>query len=75
MMKGQNLVKLLFISVYLITFQVLTMSALAKSSTFGNKSAVLQKRSRDENGICNERTCDTTCITTSYPCFNFPKCK
>ena len=74
-MKGQNLVKPQFIGVYLIIFDVLTMSAITESSTIGEKSAVLQKRSRDENGICNERTCDTTCITTSYPCFNFPKCK
>ena len=74
-MKGQNLEKLQFICAYLIIFQVLTMSALTESSTSADKSAVLQKRSSDKNGICNERTCDTTCITTSYPCFNFPKCK
>lgn len=74
-MKGQSPEKLQFIGAYWIIFQVLTMSALTESTTVAVKSAVLQKRSRDENGICNERTCDTTCITTSYPCFNFPKCK
>ena len=67
--------KLQSIVAFLILFTSVVMNSSTESLSVYDESTHLQKQARSESNICNERTCESTCVSTTYPCLNFPKCK